>query len=281
MQKFRSAAALKQAFAQQLAVVLRKRKVAQRGFDAAVSDCDETFAVLVGRLEIFTEGTWRPASPQSFAFFPRGCCYGIRQAADYRGPVEIVNILFRLPKAAGVAARPIHRTLPDLWWRRHLTLDADCLYDAAGQRVVAVQAVVEFLQTLAAARLTPPAAGRASAAAGPQRTDVQADWLEIWAAADELIRRRAKDGLTAAELARAVDVSPTQLRRIFLATRGETPKAALTRWRIDSAKKCLATGELSISQIAAQVGYRTIQRFSAAFKAATGKPPTAFARQPD
>lgn len=280
MVKFRSNHIFKRAFAEGLAVVHRKRKGEQSGIDDAESDCDEIFAVIVGQLEIKTGGQWRPAPPQSFAFFPRGSSYGIRQLAGYCGPVEILNILLQVTAEADVQSPQIHRILPDLWWRRLMALDADCHYDSAGQRVLPVGVLAEFVGGLSTEplRAKRSAAATGASAVAPRRADIQTEWLDTWAAAEELIRRRAGEGLTAAELARALDVSPTQLRRIFHAVRGEAPKTSLTRWRIDAAKKLLAAGEQSISQIAEQIGYRTVQRFSAAFKAATGKPPTAFAR---
>lgn len=265
---------IRSAVASGLGVVMHKRKLRQIGFHSTTSDVDELHGVLSGRLEIFTHGQWRPAQPQSFAYFARRGVYGIRQPPDAVGPIEIINVLFRAPKDWKPDLPQPHLHLPDVWWRKFLDLEADARYDGAAQRVIPREALMEFVEALARSRVARGAAQDRS----PRRPDVQVEWMETWAAAEDVIRRRAGEGLSAADLARAVDVSPTQLRRIYHAVQGLSPKAALTAFRIEQARKLLISGDLSVTQVAERVGYETIQRFSAAFRAVTGKTPTTFAR---
>ena len=103
--------------------------------------------------------------------------------------------------------------------------------------------------------------------------------METWAAAEDVIRQRGPSGLTADELADAVHVSTAKLRRVFQIARGMSPKQALTRWRIDQAQRLLGNLNLTVTQVAEQVGYSTVQRFCAAFKDATGDTPSEFARK--
>jgi AraC family transcriptional regulator len=103
--------------------------------------------------------------------------------------------------------------------------------------------------------------------------------MAAWTAAEDVIRARAADGLTAEQLARATHCSPTQLRRVFRAARGTTPKAAITAWRIDEAKRLLAAGRWTATQVAARVGFATPQRFAAVFRRVVGATPGKYARR--
>lgn len=272
----------RQAFKDGLAIVHRKHKGRQRTFGPTTATLmDELFVVIDGQLEIMAEGKWWPAPPRSFACFRRGVFYGIRQKPGYDGKAHIVNILFRAPQEwiSGLPRPPLLLSAP--WWRRFMDLEARCDYDATGQRVLRVTDVMAFVERLAQAALPRALPRKCSAILreGPRRPDTGAEWMELWARAEDVIRQRARDGLTADELAEAVHVSPTQLRRVFQSARGIPPKTALTQWRIDEARKLLATGKFNATQVSEQVGFSTLQRFSAVFKEVTGETPSAFARK--
>ncbi|MCW8128807.1 MAG: helix-turn-helix transcriptional regulator [Planctomycetota bacterium] len=278
---------IKQAFKAGLAVVQHKKKGRQGTVGPCTSAADECYAVVQGDLEGFDGRRWGPMPARSLAWFPRDRRYGIRARLGYAGPVRIVSILFKAPPGfgSGLPRGPVR--LPAPWWRRFLELEASCDYDERGQRTLAVADLAAFIERLARAlapgrartlrRSTKPSAAKL-AAAEPSRPDTEAEWLEAWTRAEDVIRDRAGQGLTVDELAEAVQVSPTQLRRVFHASRGQSPKAALTAWRIDEAKRLLAQGRLNVTQVGEAVGFGSLPRFSAAFKAATGRSPSAFAR---
>ena len=275
---------IRDAFNAGLAVVHRKHKARQRKFGPATALVDELFVVIEGELEILAEGRWWPAPARSLACFRRGVFYGIRQKDSYAGPAQIVNVLFRASPSwlHGLPRPPL--ILPAPWWRRFMDLEARCDFDASGQRVLRLEDVMGFCERLAQANATP---GRRTKAGhrnkilkeGPRRPDTGAEWMEIWAHAEDTIRQRAGAGLTVEELAESVHVSPTQLRRVFLSARGIAPKTALTQYRVEEARRLLATGKWNATQVAEQVGFTTLQRFSAVFKAVTGSSPSAFARK--
>ncbi|MCZ7643757.1 MAG: AraC family transcriptional regulator [Planctomycetota bacterium] len=275
---YRPPPAMLRAFREGWAVVEHKKKQAQGRVGPSTSDCDEAYLVLLGELEILRGRSWAPAPPGTLAFHPARKRYGIRPKRGYNGPARIVSILFRAPRGwqPNLPRGPIR--LGASWWRRFLDLEAQADYSASGQRVLPVRALMDLLEKLGAA-LNPPARGgrRAPAEREPRKPDTQAGWLELWARAEDAIRERAAGGLTAAELAEALHVSPTQLRRVFNAARGLPPKAALTAWRLDEAKRLLREGRLNAGEVAARVGYASLPRFSAAFKAATGEPPSRYA----
>jgi AraC-like DNA-binding protein len=258
------------------AVVNRKHKQRQGSWGPTLAECDELFIVLRGTLEFYMGERWVVAPPRSLGYFPEGVRYGIRHQADDRSEAHVVSILFRPPRGwkPQFPAEPV--SLPGPWLQRFLDLEGSCDYNEYAMRVLPVDKVIAFVDNLAGAsgRRT-----RAREAIDPKRADTEADWMEIWARAEEVIRQRAGEGLTVAELAEAVHASPTQLRRVFVAARGQSPKAALTAWRIDEAKRLLASGECNVAETAKRVGFATVQRFCAVFKASIGKSPGAFARR--
>jgi len=275
---WRIPAEIRLAIAEGLVVVHRKHKRRQQAVGPQTARIDEIFAVIDGELEILMGGKWRPAPPHTFACISRGIYYGIRQKSSYKGPAHIVNLLFNAPEgwAGGLARAPIK--LPAPWWRRFMDLEAKCDFDAAGQRVTPLIEVLEFVERLTRAAAQRPGPAEALRD-GPRRPDTGAEWMETWAKAEDTIRARAASGLSVEELAEAVNVSPTQLRRVYLSARGISPKAALTQWRIEEARKLLASGKWNATQVAEKTGFSTLQRFSAVFKSETGENPSKFARR--
>lgn len=86
------------------------------------------------------------------------------------------------------------------------------------------------------------------------------------------IRRRARsaanlgDDLGLAALARRASLSPAHLQRVFKAAIGETPKAYVLRLRIERAAFCLLIHESTVSQVAADCGFRSAETFIRAFR---------------
>ncbi|MBA2479121.1 MAG: helix-turn-helix transcriptional regulator [Planctomycetes bacterium] len=258
------------------AVVHRKHKRRQLAYGPAITDVDEVFAVVGGEVEIFAEGAWRAAPAGSFACIARGQRHGVRGRAGSSAEVRILNIIFDAPARwrNGMPRTPV--VLPTVWWRRLLDLEASAGFDARGQRVLRLEEVRAFIAALARSGILGSPA--TSWSGGPVRPDTGADWMSTWTAAEDVIRDRASSGLSAAQLARAVHASPTQLRRVFLAARGCSPKDAITGWRIVEAKRLLASGHHTVTQVARLVGYATVQRFTIMFRLKCGITPSAFAR---
>lgn len=78
---------------------------------------------------------------------------------------------------------------------------------------------------------------------------------------------------TVADLARSVPTSKTVLVDRFHATLGRPPIRYLTEWRINLASGLLRTTDLSVAEVASQVGYTSEEAFSRAFKRALGMAP--------
>jgi AraC-like DNA-binding protein len=79
-----------------------------------------------------------------------------------------------------------------------------------------------------------------------------------------------------AELARAASVSPGHLARLFHASLGVSPLAALRLLRLERAAAMLARSNLSIKEVAASSGFESPFHFSRRFKDVYGVSPRAF-----
>lgn len=84
---------------------------------------------------------------------------------------------------------------------------------------------------------------------------------------------------TVAALAAEAGLSRSAFASRFRAVAGDTPLGYLTRWRLYRAKDLLRRGELSLTEIAARVGYETDAAFSRAFKRAEGMAPGEYRRR--
>jgi len=126
--------------------------------------------------------------------------------------------------------------------------------------------LVEFLAALAS-----PGAAATPAAAGVTRA--QAD--RIHAAAAQL-RRDLEYPPALAELARRAGLSETSLKRGFRQVYGTTVFGYLRSQRMARARALLASGEATVLEAAAQVGYSNPSNFAAAFRQEFGLNPKEF-----
>ncbi len=89
--------------------------------------------------------------------------------------------------------------------------------------------------------------------------------------ADEFLSRTA--------IAAHVAVSESYLTRTFRRDLGIAPWEYLTRYRIEQAKALLRVTNLTVTEIAHQVGYNDSAYFSRVFHQETGRSPVTFRRQ--
>ena len=83
-------------------------------------------------------------------------------------------------------------------------------------------------------------------------------------------------GLSASDVFRRAGYSRTLVERVFRRILGMTVQEKIAEVRIRAAKQLLQTTAMPIKDIAAQTGYRSIEYFTRAFKAAVGHPPAAY-----
>ena len=96
-------------------------------------------------------------------------------------------------------------------------------------------------------------------------------WLVI-----TYIQEHYTEHITLHELSRISDRNPQYISAVFSKTCGMTINAYIASLRVEAAKQLLRTSSLSISKIAAQIGYQDTKYFSRIFRKATGISPTEF-----
>jgi AraC-like DNA-binding protein len=106
---------------------------------------------------------------------------------------------------------------------------------------------------------------------------------------DDTFRRlcRARDLLAASyqrpvaldQAAREACYSPFHFHRLFTAAFGETPHDFLTRRRIDHAKRLLAAGKMTVTEVCFEAGYSSLGSFSTKFHAQVGRAPSDYQRE--
>jgi AraC-like DNA-binding protein len=94
--------------------------------------------------------------------------------------------------------------------------------------------------------------------------------------ARDLIDRAYAEPLDLDALAGEAGYSRYHFARAFAAAYGETPRAYLTRRRIERAKTLLRSANLSVTEICFLVGFSSVGSFSSRFRSLVGQSPTAY-----
>jgi AraC-like DNA-binding protein len=94
--------------------------------------------------------------------------------------------------------------------------------------------------------------------------------------ARDLIDRSYAEPLDLEVLAREAGYSRYHFARAFAAAYGETPRAYLTRRRIERAKTLLRSANLSVTEICFLVGFSSLGSFSARFRDLVGRSPSEY-----
>jgi AraC-like DNA-binding protein len=92
------------------------------------------------------------------------------------------------------------------------------------------------------------------------------------------VNRSLDKAWTVPELARRVHLSPTHFHRQVSVLFGMAPMKIVTRLRMDRAAALLRNSDITLDELAPQVGYETAYAFSDAFQRHTGMRPGAFRR---
>jgi AraC-like DNA-binding protein len=94
--------------------------------------------------------------------------------------------------------------------------------------------------------------------------------------ARDLIDRDFAERLDLEALAREAGYSKFHFARAFAAAYGETPRACLTRRRVERAKDLLRVANLSVTEICFLVGFESLGSFSSLFRRLVGQPPSEY-----
>jgi len=96
--------------------------------------------------------------------------------------------------------------------------------------------------------------------------------------AHDLIDLRYAEPLNLDDLARAAGYSTYHFARAFAAAYGETPRAYLTRRRLERAKALLRTANLTVTEVCFAVGFESLGSFSSLFRRVVGQTPSGYQR---
>lgn len=94
------------------------------------------------------------------------------------------------------------------------------------------------------------------------------------AAAIQFTHSHYRETLTVAMLARAANLSTSRFYRVFKQDTGLSPHRYVTRLRMQRAEDLLRNTDLSIKEIAFEVGYNSEDRFVKVFKTFSGRRPS-------
>lgn len=81
---------------------------------------------------------------------------------------------------------------------------------------------------------------------------------------------------TIKELAKRFQISPTTMKSCFKGMYGVPIYTYIRTYRLQMAERLLREGNLSVSEIAAKIGYTNPNKFTSAFRSAYGVPPTVY-----
>lgn len=84
---------------------------------------------------------------------------------------------------------------------------------------------------------------------------------------------------TIGELSARFDLSPTVLKKCFRGVYGDSVYAYMKKYRLQAAQRLLRQSCAAVGEIALQVGYQNPNKFTSAFRAEYGLPPTAYRRK--
>lgn len=94
-----------------------------------------------------------------------------------------------------------------------------------------------------------------------------------------LMHRKPRHPWTMGELAAEIGASRSVVAERFIQFLGEPPLTYLSRWRLQLAARRLQTTQMSVLQVASEVGYESEAAFSRAFKREFGLPPAQYRRK--
>lgn len=101
------------------------------------------------------------------------------------------------------------------------------------------------------------------------------NWRQLERARD-LLADRLDTSISLADAANEAFMSPFHFHRLFVGAYGYTPHEFLTNRRIEAAKRMLAEGDLSVTEICFSLGYQSLGTFSDKFRRIVGCSPSEY-----
>ncbi len=112
-----------------------------------------------------------------------------------------------------------------------------------------------------------------------QSTDFPNETDQLAVRAARLIRQRACDGVSVAEVVDALPVTQRSLERRFRRVFGHTLRDEIIRARMTEARRLLADTRMPVADVAARTGFSDAKHFSTMFRKTHGLPPSHYRQQ--
>ena len=113
----------------------------------------------------------------------------------------------------------------------------------------------------------------------PQRTHYSEAQIEGVKRIHSFLVEHYDEHYTIEELSERFELSPTVMKKCFKGVYGDSIYAYMKRYRLQVAERLLREGKLTIGEIASRVGYLNPNKFTSAFCAEYGVPPTLYRRK--
>jgi AraC family transcriptional regulator, transcriptional activator of pobA len=244
-------------------------------------DLHQLLVIFTGGGEMEAETERHPFHAPALLIVPAGVVHGFSFAADTEGYVVTLadtllrdlardehsfRRLFANPNHASLEGDPVHLqefadTLPKL--RRELVWSAPASAAAAAARLTTL--LVSAVRALHQPAQVVSAAGNARAA--------------LVARLREKIEIHLRGGLSVAQYAKALNVTPARLRAACLEVTGKTPMRVLEERLVLEAKRNLTYTNMTVAQIAYYLGFTDPAYFSRFFSKLAGTSPAAFRKR--
>jgi AraC-like DNA-binding protein len=91
-----------------------------------------------------------------------------------------------------------------------------------------------------------------------------------------LFENNLRAAMTVRDIAKALNMSESSLAHICTELLGVSPAKALNRYRIEKAAQWLSSSDMTVKEIAIQLGFHDASHFIHAFRHQRGKSPGAF-----
>lgn len=92
------------------------------------------------------------------------------------------------------------------------------------------------------------------------------------------INENLSKGITVADIAKQVNMSPSTFAHLFRSLTGSSPYAFVTQTRLNRAKSLLRSRDVAIGEVAREVGYTSLPHFSTEFRRRFGVCPRSYAQ---
>lgn len=112
----------------------------------------------------------------------------------------------------------------------------------------------------------------------PRWREEEAEQVKIIREIHDHLTEHMEQRVTIEELARQYLINPTTLKTVFKEVYGSSLAAHMKEHRMEKAAALLRETDMSVAEIAGQVGYESQSKFTAAFKEQFGLLPTAYRR---